>query len=68
MTPFAAIFVPEPYRRTLSDLAWLAAMLDAERALAQAGARAGVVPAEHAAAIAERCQRWRSTSTVPARR
>jgi 3-carboxy-cis,cis-muconate cycloisomerase len=39
----------------VGDRAWLAAMLDAERALAVAGARAGVVPEAAAAAIAGVC-------------
>ena len=34
MTTFAPIFVPEPLRAAVSDEAWLAAMLDAERTLA----------------------------------
>jgi 3-carboxy-cis,cis-muconate cycloisomerase len=53
--PFAAIFVPDELEDALSDRAWLEAMLDAERALANAGALAGVVPAVAAAAIAEQC-------------
>lgn len=36
MSPFAAIFVPDALRAALSDEAWLAALLDAERALARA--------------------------------
>ena len=55
MRPFAAIFVPDELEDALSDRAWLEAMLDAERALANAGALAGVVPAAAAAAIAEQC-------------
>src|SRR5436305_15038502 len=55
MRPFAAIFVPEALEDALSDRAWLAAMLDAERALANAGALAGVVPAAAAGVIAEQC-------------
>jgi 3-carboxy-cis,cis-muconate cycloisomerase len=39
----------------LDDRAWLQAMLDAERALALAGAAAGLVPAEHAATVAAAC-------------
>jgi 3-carboxy-cis,cis-muconate cycloisomerase len=54
--PFAAIFVPDELEDALSDRAWLEAMLDAERALANAGALAGVVPASAAAAIAEQCE------------
>lgn len=39
----------------LSDRAWLQAMLDTERALAAAGARAGLVPPEVADAVALAC-------------
>jgi 3-carboxy-cis,cis-muconate cycloisomerase len=55
LTTFAPIFVPEALGEAVSDRAWLAAMLDAERALANAEALAGVVPAAAAAAIAEQC-------------
>ena len=55
MTSFAGIFVPAELRDAVSDEAWLEAMLAAERALAAAEAAAGVIPAEAAAAIAERC-------------
>jgi 3-carboxy-cis,cis-muconate cycloisomerase len=40
----------------VSDRAWLQAMLDAERALAAASARAGIVPEGAAAAIAAACR------------
>jgi 3-carboxy-cis,cis-muconate cycloisomerase len=53
---FERIFVPAQFRDALSDRAWLEAMLDAERALAAAEARAGVVPNEAAEAIAAACQ------------
>ena len=56
MTPFSAIFVPHELRAAVSDRAWLQAMLDAERALANAGAAVGVVPADAAARIAEACR------------
>ena len=56
MTSFAGIFVPAALREAVSDEAWLAAMLDAERALANAESLAGVIPAQAAAAIAERCE------------
>jgi 3-carboxy-cis,cis-muconate cycloisomerase len=52
---FEALFVPAQFREALSDRAWLAAMLDAERALAAAEARAGVIPPEAAEAIAAAC-------------
>lgn len=55
MTPFAAIFVPRDLRDAVSDGAWLQGMLDAERALAKAGARAGIVPEEAAARIDDAC-------------
>ena len=55
MRPFAAIFVPDALEDVLSDRAWLEAMLDSERALANAGSLAGVVPPAAAGAIAEEC-------------
>lgn len=56
MTPFAPIFVPAPLREAVSDEAWLDAMLDAERALANAASIAGAIPAHAAAAIADCCR------------
>ena len=56
MTLFAAIFVPEALQQALADEAWLAALLDAERALVTAEALAGVVPAAAAAAVADCCR------------
>ena len=56
MTTFAPIFVPAELREATADAAWLEAMLEAERALANAGALAGLVPAAAAAAIAEACR------------
>jgi 3-carboxy-cis,cis-muconate cycloisomerase len=53
---FDAIFIPRDLAAAVSDEAWLEAMLEAERALANAGARAGVIPAESAAAIAAACR------------
>jgi 3-carboxy-cis,cis-muconate cycloisomerase len=55
VTPFARLYVPEELADAVSGRAWLAAMLEGERALAAAGAAAGVVPADTAAAIAEAC-------------
>ncbi|HEX5557297.1 MAG TPA: lyase family protein [Gaiellales bacterium] len=55
MTTFAPLFVPDEIAAAVSDRAWLAAMLDAERALVRAEASAGVVPADVAGAIAGRC-------------
>jgi 3-carboxy-cis,cis-muconate cycloisomerase len=55
LTTFGGLFVPAPLREAVSDVAWLAAMVDVERALVNAAARAGVVPADAAAAIAEQC-------------
>ena len=52
---FTPIFVPAPLRDAVSDRAWLQGMLDAEAALARAEARAGVIPAEAAEAIAACC-------------
>jgi 3-carboxy-cis,cis-muconate cycloisomerase len=56
LTPFAPIFVPAPLREAVSDEAWLDAMLDAERALANAASIAGAIPARAAAAIADCCR------------
>lgn len=53
---FAPIFVPPALREAVSDRAWLAALLEVERALAAAEARAGVIPAEAAEAIAAACR------------
>jgi 3-carboxy-cis,cis-muconate cycloisomerase len=55
MSPFGTLFVPEQLSEAVSDDAWVAAMLDAERALAAAGSLAGVVPAAVAAEIAVAC-------------
>ncbi len=55
MSPFAAIFVPDEIGAAVSDRAWLDAMLDAERALARAEAKAGVITAEEAAAVEQAC-------------
>ncbi len=54
--PFSAIFVPEELREAVSDRAWLQGMLDAERALAKAGAAVGLVPDDAAARIGEVCR------------
>jgi 3-carboxy-cis,cis-muconate cycloisomerase len=56
VTTFAPLFIPPELERAVSDRAWLEAMLDAERALVNAGAIAGVVPAHLAGPIAERCR------------
>jgi len=50
------MFVPAELRAAVSDEAWVEAMLEAERALANAEALAGVVPAHLAGAIAEACR------------
>ncbi|HJX48017.1 MAG TPA: hypothetical protein VJ375_09230, partial [Gaiellaceae bacterium] len=55
MSTFGALFVPAPLREAVSDAAWLAGMVDVERALVNAAARAGVVPADAAAAVAAQC-------------
>jgi 3-carboxy-cis,cis-muconate cycloisomerase len=52
---FAPIFNAPAVVAETDDRAWLRAMLDAERALAVAGAKAGVIPAEAAQAIAAAC-------------
>jgi 3-carboxy-cis,cis-muconate cycloisomerase len=55
VTPFSAIFVPQKLREAVSDRAWLQGMLDAEHALARAGAAVGLVPEAAAARIGEVC-------------
>ncbi len=55
MTAFAPLFVPDELLDAVSGRAWLAAMLEAERALAQAGAQAGIIPVDQAAAIVSAC-------------
>jgi 3-carboxy-cis,cis-muconate cycloisomerase len=54
--PFDALFVRPALREAVSDDAWLAAMLDAERALAAAEARVGVLSQEEADAVAQACR------------
>jgi 3-carboxy-cis,cis-muconate cycloisomerase len=53
--PFDALFVPDSVREAVSGRAWIQAMLDAERALAAAQARAGVIPQDAAEQIAAAC-------------
>jgi 3-carboxy-cis,cis-muconate cycloisomerase len=55
VSPFAAIFVPDELAGALSDRAWLAALLEAERALAVAEGRTGAITADAAAAVAAVC-------------
>ena len=49
--PFDGLFVPQPLRDAVSDRAWVAAMVEAERALAAAEEKLGLIPAGTAAAI-----------------
>ena len=51
-----AVLVPPALRAAVSDRAWVEAMLEAERALANAEALAGVIPAHAAGPIAEACR------------
>jgi 3-carboxy-cis,cis-muconate cycloisomerase len=51
--PFDALFAPAALRRAVSDEAWLEAMLEAERALAAAEARTGVVSGQAAKEVDE---------------
>jgi 3-carboxy-cis,cis-muconate cycloisomerase len=53
--PFDALFVPAALRESVSDEAWLRAMVAAERALAAAEAKAGVLSQEDADAVAAAC-------------
>jgi 3-carboxy-cis,cis-muconate cycloisomerase len=50
-----AILVPAPLRDAVSDRAWVAAMLEAERALVNAEAIAGVIPAHAAGPVSAAC-------------
>jgi 3-carboxy-cis,cis-muconate cycloisomerase len=52
---FASLFVPDSVREAVSGRAWIQAMLDSERALAAAEARAGVIPQDAAEQIAAAC-------------
>ena len=56
MTTFAPLYVPDELGDAVSARAWLGAMLETERALARAGALAGVVPDEAASVIAAACE------------
>lgn len=56
MTAFGPLFVPEQLLDAVSGRAWLEAMLEVEGALAKAEAAVGVVPADAATAIADRCR------------
>jgi 3-carboxy-cis,cis-muconate cycloisomerase len=53
---FSAIFVPDELAAAVSDQAWVAAMLEAEAALAAAQAAEGVISADDAAAVAAACR------------
>jgi 3-carboxy-cis,cis-muconate cycloisomerase len=56
VTVLWSIAVPLELREAVSGRAWLDGMLAAERALATAEASAGVIPADAAAAIADKCR------------
>jgi 3-carboxy-cis,cis-muconate cycloisomerase len=53
---FDAIFVPPRLSEAVSDRAWVRAMVESERALANALALAGVIAAHEAAAVADACR------------
>jgi 3-carboxy-cis,cis-muconate cycloisomerase len=53
---FTSIFVPPALQAAVADDAWIAAMLEAEAALATAQADEGVISAEAAAAVAAACR------------
>ena len=52
---FDPLYATEAVLATTDDTAWLQAMLDVEAAIARAGAKAGLVPAASAEAIAVSC-------------
>jgi 3-carboxy-cis,cis-muconate cycloisomerase len=56
---FGTLFLPDSVRAAVSDRAWIVAMLEFEAALAAAEARAGLIPAKAAAAIAAACDAGR---------
>jgi len=53
---FSAILVPAELADAVSDRAWLAALVESERALANAQSLAGILPAHVAAGIAGACR------------
>jgi 3-carboxy-cis,cis-muconate cycloisomerase len=53
---FDSIFVPAALQAAVSDYSWVAAMLEAEAALASAQAAEGVISADDAAAVARACR------------
>ncbi|MGN6378239.1 MAG: lyase family protein, partial [Gaiellales bacterium] len=53
---FAATFVPAELADAVSDRAWVAALVESERALANAQSLAGILPAHVAAGIADACR------------
>jgi 3-carboxy-cis,cis-muconate cycloisomerase len=53
---FDSIFVPDDVAAAVSDASWLAAMLEAEAALAAAQADEGVISREAAEAVAQACR------------
>ena len=55
MTAFASLYVPDELGQAVSGRAWLAAMLETERALARAGALARAVPHHPPTVIAAAC-------------
>jgi 3-carboxy-cis,cis-muconate cycloisomerase len=57
--PVDLLLVPPELRAAVAPRAWLVAMLEAERALAAAGAAAGLVPPEAAAEIGIACHAGR---------
>ena len=56
MTTFGPLFVPEELLDAVAGRAWLEAMLEFEAGLARAEASLGIVPADAADAIADRCR------------
>ncbi len=53
---FERLFVPQAFRDAVADEAWVQAMLEAERALARAQERVGLVPREALGAIEDACR------------
>jgi 3-carboxy-cis,cis-muconate cycloisomerase len=53
---FDGLYVPDELREAVADRAWVEAMLEAERALVNAEALIGLVPAHLAGPVAEACR------------
>lgn len=62
---FAPVFVPDALRGATGGAAWVRAMLEAEAALALAGARGGLFPMKDAEGIAATCRSGELSDGIP---